>query len=96
MSKWNISEPFDIDDGQLDELTPQQCFVLGVEWQTVCAWVEEGKEGERLVHSSNISRLLRMARRRGVELGATTLGDGWSSIRALGAGSGEEECNGVS
>ena len=30
---YSLAEPFGIDHGELDGLTPQEVFALGVEWQ---------------------------------------------------------------
>jgi hypothetical protein len=32
MADFSLAEPFDIDDGSLDGLTPSWAFCLGVEW----------------------------------------------------------------
>lgn len=58
-------EPFDIDHGELDGMTPQECFTLGVEWQMFRRQMEDGEPFERQVHSANADRLIAMCRRNG-------------------------------
>ena len=60
MSNYGIIEPFDIDAGELDGLSPQQCFVLGVEWSTVRDALDARRElGPMMVHAANVPRLMR-------------------------------------
>lgn len=58
-------EPFDVDDGELDGLTPAECFVLGVEWQMVAARAATPDGFERPVHVENRDRLAALLDRRG-------------------------------
>lgn len=55
--KWGLVRPFDIDDGQLDGLTPQQCFVLGYELAQFDARLATGEEFECLIHAENRERV---------------------------------------
>lgn len=58
-------EPFGIDGGELDGLTPQQCFTLGVEWQMVADAAERPEAFARPVHAANRDRLAKVLDRRG-------------------------------
>lgn len=63
--EWESFESFYIDGGQLDGRTPQQCFVLGVEWQQIATLLQNPEIGfEKPVHTSNIARLSKMLRKR--------------------------------
>lgn len=57
MAEFGLIKSFQIDDGQLDGMTPQQCFVLGYE----LAQVDEQGKGhigfERPVHADNHERI---------------------------------------
>lgn len=56
---FTLSESFHIDDGQLDGLTPVQCFVLGVEWQQITAKLDDitDRPVAFTVHAENQLRL---------------------------------------
>lgn len=76
-SEYSLIESFHIDNGQLRGLSPQQCFVLGVEWQTFydklrvaqLAGDEEPCEGlgvasfHATVRVENLDRLSRLLRK---------------------------------
>lgn len=66
-SKFSDVEPFGVDDGELDGLTPQQCFALGVEWQMVRRQADSPEPFERPVHSANRVRLAAVLDARGRE-----------------------------
>jgi len=54
-----LLESFGIDNGELDGLTPQECFVLGYELSKV-SWRAETDHGEfkTLIHAENRSRIV--------------------------------------
>lgn len=58
MASFGLIRPFDIDDGQLDGLTPQQCFVLGYELAQIDhrLTMPDAIEGQ-LVHAENRDRI---------------------------------------
>lgn len=57
MAKYKCIESFGVDGGELDGLTPAECFVLGVEWQKV-ATLADGQAGfECPIHSANQDRV---------------------------------------
>lgn len=55
--EWGNCESFGVDDGELDGLSPQQCFVLGVEWQQIVMLADSGAGFEKPIHTSNMQRL---------------------------------------
>lgn len=57
MADWECVLPFGIDDGELDGLTPQECFTLGVEWQMVREQAEENPGFSTHIHTSNRERI---------------------------------------
>lgn len=85
MTDWGLTDPFDIDDGSLDGLTPEQAFVFGVEWGMLFQSLDE--EESRLVfvniHTENAERLVRLCRRKGREPMVIDRGGGWTEIRFL-------------
>lgn len=66
MAEFGLFRPFDIDDGQLDGLTPQHCFALGYELAEVDAQIAAGEPFERLLHTANRDRVLLELERKGV------------------------------
>lgn len=55
-----LAKSFNIDNGELDNLTPQTCFVLGYELARIDEWLILKEDGFALpVHSENRSRLER-------------------------------------
>jgi hypothetical protein len=54
---YGLVHSFHIDHGELDDLSPQECFTLGVEWQMFRAQLEDGEPFERQVHGKNVGRL---------------------------------------
>lgn len=64
-AEYSPVEPFGVDGGELDGLTPAECFTLGVEWQMVYALADEPEAFERPVHAANRDRLAAPLDRRG-------------------------------
>lgn len=58
-------EPFGIDDGQLDDLSPAECFTLGVEWEMVRTRLASGEGFECPLHAANRDRVAAMLDRHG-------------------------------
>ena len=51
-------ESFLVDDGQLDGMSPQQCFVLGYELCSIATLAERCEdEINKTVHAANIERI---------------------------------------
>lgn len=64
-SGFEMFEPCDVDDGELDGLRPNECFVLGVEWQMLRE-LGDGRRGfARPVHAANADRIRKLLDRRG-------------------------------
>ena len=55
--KYELKEPFHIDDGELDGLSPQVIFCLGVEYQMIRQSLEHGEAFERTMHVENQHRV---------------------------------------
>lgn len=64
---YGLVQPFYIDDGELDGLTPQQVFVLGVEFAMIMNLLDGGEPFEKQFHAENEYRVSQMCERRGVE-----------------------------
>ena len=66
MSRYSLKESFHIDDGQLDGLSIQECFVLGYEYSQVCHKMDIfAPVRDMTVHRANIDRLNKAAEARG-------------------------------
>jgi hypothetical protein len=57
MSSFGLIKRFDIDDGELDSLSAQECFVLGYELAQIDAALEHGDEIRKPVHADNRARI---------------------------------------
>lgn len=60
-------EPFGIDNGELDGLSPQECFVLGYELAQIHELAEHVDGFSKTVHATNQPRIEDSLRRRGRE-----------------------------
>lgn len=67
MADFGLVDSFHIDHGELDGLSPQECFVLGVEWSAAYALVLSDGEPtqERLIHHRNAERLTALCEKYG-------------------------------
>lgn len=74
---------FDIDDDELDGVTSELAFVLGVEWQQFWADVQKGVEFERPVHKVNVERLSALAADHGFIVTVEHVDETWSTLYAL-------------
>src|SRR5436190_23824872 len=57
MANFGLIKSFDIDDGQLDGLSSQQCFVLGYELAEVDCLLKIDQPIKRPVHADNRERI---------------------------------------
>jgi hypothetical protein len=59
MPEYTLKESFHIDNGELDGLRPQECFVLGVEWAGVYQHIISDSDDPlyMTIHHANKSRL---------------------------------------
>jgi hypothetical protein len=62
---FDLIEPFDVDDGSLAGVSPENAFALGVEWQMFRERLKSGQPFTTLCTSANTSRLVKMAERQG-------------------------------
>lgn len=60
MAKFGLIQSFEIDDGQLDGITPEKAFVLGIEWQTIYAAAKRRKPATLICRSENKNRIQSM------------------------------------
>lgn len=67
---YSLVEPFGIDHGELDGLTPQEVFTLGVEWQLFRGQLEhpDVEAFQFQAHTANAERLKAMCKRHGREV----------------------------
>jgi len=56
-AEFGLVESFDIDNGELDGLTPQNCFVLGFELAQIIALARHPGGSQRPVHLANKARI---------------------------------------
>ena len=60
---FELVEPFDVDNGELDGLSPSMCFTLGVEWETFRQKLKEARPFSTLVLDKNAARIVTMVER---------------------------------
>lgn len=65
MATFHGVEPADVDNGELDGLSPAESFTLGVEWQMVRQQADGPGGFERPVHARNQDRVRAALDRRG-------------------------------
>ena len=59
---------FDIDDGQLDGFSPQECFVLGFELGDITRRFQNGDKFQVPVHAANADRIRKASRIYGADI----------------------------
>lgn len=57
MGKFGLIKSFQIDNGELDELSPQECFVLGYELAQIDQLLKATPEIRLPVHANNQGRI---------------------------------------
>lgn len=67
MSNFGLVRSFDIDDGELDGLTPQRCFVLGYELALIDGELSSPDQFQRTIHLENKERAGRACEKAGRE-----------------------------
>lgn len=60
MSKFGLVFSFGIDNGELDDFSRQQCFVLGYELAQLDAMLEKPAGFSKPVHAANADRISRL------------------------------------
>ena len=64
--EFKFVESFDVDNGELDDLPRELCFVLGVEWEMIRQKVELRQPFEQPIHSENVKRIEKLCNLREV------------------------------
>ena len=82
MQSFEIIESFEIDDGSLSGLSPEKCFVLGVEWESFLRKLRSGSSFVEIVHAENAERLVRLVERHGRFVEHSVFSSGWTRIVA--------------
>ena len=83
-----LRHSFHVDRGELDGLSPQEIFTLGVEWEMVrerCA--RESEPFQQLIHADNQSRLVQLVGSLGRTAKVWPAMDGWLELQVGGAAS---------
>jgi hypothetical protein len=79
--------PFDIDNGELDGLRPNEIFVLGYELAMVDARIQSGEIFNCPVHSDNVARIRaeldRQGRRYSIAWMEGDESESWSNLRVF-------------
>jgi len=77
---FELIEPFNVDDS-LNDLSPEQAFALGIEWQMFRERLKTGQSFSTLCLSINASRLVKLAKsqRRLVEIRSTPW-EAWAEL----------------
>jgi len=83
-----LLESFQIDDGELDGMSPQECFCLGYELANVSAKSETDPEEFTMpIHSENEARITEALDRRGrsriITWSPNDLSEGWVRLTVL-------------
>lgn len=80
---WECVESFHIDHGELQGLSQELCFVLGVEWEQIRNRLEIGGMFSKLVHPENEDRIRRMVVRHGGSIEVLWRTDDWVQVRIV-------------
>lgn len=81
-ANYNLHFDFEIDDGQLDGLTPQMMFTLGVEFGRVYQEVAEiGLDIETQIHVENLDRVQRLVDQEGWVCHVRQRDDHWVTVK---------------
>jgi hypothetical protein len=83
---WSNHEPFEIDGDELDGMSPQECFALGVEWQKYYQWCLDFESLRPLPHtmqlmnSANLNRLTGLLSKHNVPYRTRWATDDWIEV----------------
>lgn len=80
MATWNLVESFEVDNGSLEGLRGEKCFVLGAEWERFHRKLRKNVPFVEMVHSENAARLSRLAERQRRFVEHSDCGNGWAKI----------------
>lgn len=67
MAEFGLVQSFDIDNGELDGQSSQQCFVLGYEFSRIVRLLKQDSAISRPVHAANRDRIEKSCRESGRE-----------------------------
>ena len=84
MIEFGLVEPFEIDRGELDGLSRQECFAMGVEWQMFRQKLATDQPFADVVLSNNAARLEKLAERAGRFVETRPASQGWTRITVGG------------
>lgn len=82
---FGLVQPFYIDNGELDGLSPQQIFVLGWEFCRIGYLLDKGEPFEQQFHSDNEARVRKMLNDKKVTGYQIYVHDDWPLL-VVGAG----------
>ena len=77
---WGIIESFGVDNGELDGLTPAQCFTLGVEWERFYRQLLSDEPFKMLVNAHNCDRIQELVKKHARKHNFENQGYGWWEI----------------
>lgn len=81
MADFSLVEPFDIDNQELNGLSLQECFTIGVEWQMFRQrLLSTDQPFTELIHNINSARLTSMVERHGRFVECSPCAVGWDII----------------
>lgn len=79
--EFELMEPFDIDNGELDGIDLRTVFCLGYECCQLHELLDTGRAFRKTVHIESIKRVTNMCQRRGREFSIDTdIGSEWFSL----------------
>ena len=78
-----LTETFDIDNGELNDIPIEHVFVLGYELAEVHQLMDRGGRFDKMIHWDNLERVKKSAKRRGVPLEVTRINDDWAVVRSM-------------
>ncbi len=61
--EFSLVEPMNIDDGELDGLSNEMCFVLGTEWENIRHLLLKKQSFRIMFHSENLTPITSMCQR---------------------------------
>jgi len=79
-SGWGLVESFGVDDGELDGLTPAQCFTLGVEWERFYQRLMSDELFKMLINEHNHDRIQTLVKKHARRYDLTNMGSGWYEV----------------
>lgn len=80
MACYEGCDTFDIDDGELDDLSAQEIFCLGVEWAMFRRVITQHRSDLSLIHRANGDRLISMLQGHGLRWSLRTIDNTWAEI----------------